>query len=141
MLIVDHGNVRHYGVSPVLLLMKFYLQCQKKKNCFSGLYVFYFNMAKCYKLLYYQGANTLTQLTSSSYLYIVYCLDYWFYIYIYIYIYINVISKLTDAIDKKVTMVFTLILGGPQSDNNTRFCIFCIETKPWYYTIPGKKKE
>ena len=51
-------------------------------------------------------------------------------IYIYIYIYINVISKLTDAIDKKVIMVFTLILGGPQSDNNTRFCIFCIETKP-----------
>ena len=32
MLIVDHRNVKHYGVSPVLLLMKFYLQCQKKKK-------------------------------------------------------------------------------------------------------------
>ena len=48
---------------------------------------------------------------------------------------------MTDAIDKKVIMVFTLILGGPQSDNNTRFCIFCIETKPWYYTIAGEKKK
>ena len=47
---------------------------------------------------------------------------------------------MTDAIDKKVTMVFTLILGGPQSDNNTRFCIFCTETKPWYYTIAGEKR-
>lgn len=50
------------------------------------------------------------------------------------------ISKLTDTKDKKVTVVFTLILGGPQSDNNTRFCIFCIETKPWYYTIAGEKR-
>ena len=133
MLIVDHGNGRHYGVSPVLLLMKFYLQCpkkkKKKKNCFLDYMYFILTWQNAINYFITKARTHLPSLHHHPIyiLCIVWIIDF---IYIYIYIYINLISKLTDTIDKRVRMLFTLILGGPQSDNNTRFCIFCIETKP-----------